>query len=933
MTAVVCWKEYRQQRWIWVTIVGLGTLLIFATAEAIGRGGFWQVFHEQEVRSVLWTMVMCLGLAYGVVCGALLLASEKEDDTQTYLDRLSPKRGPVWHAKLRIGVLLTLTQATVLSCLGVILGFLSWRWAVLVPMLSLAALASGLLGGAMYRRVLPAVLTGTGFLAAGLLGPLLFSAGWGFLAIITVLGVAAAHASWKVYSTEDRTRDTALMPHSGRVISSRRALDWLMWQQGRWVLIPCLIGCVVVGLVLRLAPLILWPIGTWLIGLICGLAVFAGDQGGGQNFWGNQRLPLGRIWAGKIVFWGSAAVLVAAVFWGVSVGLLLFVDTYFERYTGERGYWFNQWREQGLGLLTAQLDPVTFLTLWLSYGFAFGQFFSLVWRRSITGAILAVAIGGFFVLAWAPSVFAGGLHAWQVLPIALLLLVASRLAMRPWAAGRLYSARPMAWIVVAGIVSSAWLAGNLHYRVAEVPDVPEPFDRNAFLASIPAGENARRLFNEAAHDLAAHLRHVEARLGPRAQPLAAEKHDKKSPTASRVDLLEAIQTSGWPKKDAEIAAFLDLALEGRWVKKVEEMLELPPAPLLDLRVMSWWASPLPAHQECRMMALLFASRSCQVQARGDHSGALEQLNKTLALSRRLRYHAPGIGVVIGQAVENIALTRWQGWLNELGPKRKLLRQAIDILEDHRARMPPATDAIKAEAIVFQNSWPFVENHSTQAPRRPEERFLRDLEQMPWEKERHSRLFAALLQGQLHRLELPYWEVARAQQEGTGHAHDWIARYQALPPASGPGGELTESQWGRLIRASSQSYAWTMLFSLDPYRQAASQRSVRAALIATALTLYQAGKSKSAMTLTDLTPQFLKEVPIDPVIGKSFQFRISKGEEFAGFRFTDRHNLVKQRLQPGEGLLWTDAPEISVPGSLPASQRVCFATVPAWKRHD
>ncbi len=34
MTAAVWWKEYRQQRWIWATILCLGFMSVFALAEA-----------------------------------------------------------------------------------------------------------------------------------------------------------------------------------------------------------------------------------------------------------------------------------------------------------------------------------------------------------------------------------------------------------------------------------------------------------------------------------------------------------------------------------------------------------------------------------------------------------------------------------------------------------------------------------------------------------------------------------------------------------------------------------------------------------------------------------------------------------------------------------------------------------------------------------
>ena len=71
---------------------------------------------------------------------------------------------------------------------------------------------------------------------------------------------------------------------------------------------------------------------------------------------------------------------------------------------------------------------------------------------------------------WVPSLLHGGLHAGQVFVPPLLLLLATWLILRPWAAGRV-------GVVDHGLAAGArsgscvvlWIAGALWYRVLEIP--------------------------------------------------------------------------------------------------------------------------------------------------------------------------------------------------------------------------------------------------------------------------------------------------------------------------------------------------------------------------------------------------------------------------------------------------------------------------------
>lgn len=75
------WKEYRQQRWVWlalasVPLIGIPLLVNLTKPEGLPTDRY-TVFGIQII------LILCLVLAAmdGAVCGALLLAEERESGT------------------------------------------------------------------------------------------------------------------------------------------------------------------------------------------------------------------------------------------------------------------------------------------------------------------------------------------------------------------------------------------------------------------------------------------------------------------------------------------------------------------------------------------------------------------------------------------------------------------------------------------------------------------------------------------------------------------------------------------------------------------------------------------------------------------------------------------------------------------------------------
>ena len=102
MFAALLYKEYREHRSIWLALAFSGVAVVFGVPLLYQPPpGQVPIFHE-----MLAVTVVILAWAYGVVCGAMLLAGEREGGTQKFLDMLPTSRLPLWLAKCIIGGLL-----------------------------------------------------------------------------------------------------------------------------------------------------------------------------------------------------------------------------------------------------------------------------------------------------------------------------------------------------------------------------------------------------------------------------------------------------------------------------------------------------------------------------------------------------------------------------------------------------------------------------------------------------------------------------------------------------------------------------------------------------------------------------------------------------------------------------------------------------------
>ena len=357
-------------------------------------------------------------------------------------------------------------------------------------------------------------------------------------------------------------------------------LFWLTWRQARGFAAGLALFALLLGSFVPAQGVLLWPAATLLIGVLCGATTFAGEQEGPFRFLGDQRFPLGRLWLVKVGVRFAIAVA-AAVLVLVPALIIALVNTL--ALSQSRGgdldlvgafafYLFHSG-------LTLFVPPLLFLSVWLVTGFATGCLCGLLFRSGLAAGVLALFTGVVLAAVWVPSMLGGGLHAWQALGPPALLLLSTRLLLRPWAAGRIASWTTAVRLTPFVVLALLWITGGLWYRILEIPYVPDTGTLDAFRASLPTpdhnegGELARR----------ACLRFQDLRI-----PDIAKCPDD-PPMMRAGDVLD----HGWDPGDADLAAWLDKLFAEEWVGMLKKSADLPLGMFDDLRNLTEM-SPLPA---------------------------------------------------------------------------------------------------------------------------------------------------------------------------------------------------------------------------------------------------------------------------------------------------------------------------------------------------
>jgi ABC-type transport system involved in multi-copper enzyme maturation permease subunit len=976
MMRVLLWKEFREHRSIWLAVAAISALALIVLVQLIDPPGL--IPPQSEKAEIIPGVAVMMAVIYGLTCGAMMLAGECEGGTQGFLDALTGRRTRLWWSKLLIGLIVSLAFALLLAVLVFVIELAagikaaggSWYseliWFAVIPGFALLAYTWGMLGSALGRSILTAVLWGFGaYIVLGSLGSAIVFLAWdavstwfkqdhsgipNVLSISTIAGTALVGlaSSGLLYCRSDLNRrhigkDTSFGRTGIVSLASWGSLFWLTWCQGSRIALTLAMIALVLGLAVPIDEVAYetWVIFTLTAGVACGTCVFAFEQvGSTHRFLGNQRLPPGRVWFVKTGFW-----------FAVGLGAALIAFLAFELHLSLAGKEVQKsWRhmETDFRPLWDLIGGMRFGVLWLMTGFGVGQFFALLWKKSIVAVGISLPVAAALAGIWIPSLVGGGLHAWQICAIPIILLVATRLSMWTWMGDRLSSFRAAATLTGAGFLALICLVVGINYRQAEIPNVGEPFDVKAFEKSIPGPEQGNAVWpiKQALDLLFVNEKMATAKLGPPKPPpkkpkppakieqpkpdevaavLAAGAGDPigeeeaESAPQSYFDIIQRVLDEGRPiDEDPQLGQWLDEVFRpnefrGDWLQQLNNAVQLPLAAFVDPKTASLggdfhWRQFQVEHAAGAAGPIL-AARALQLLARGDDADALDHLMTALALSRHVRNKTPSYGYMIGVGIEKHAIDVMERWLQQLGPRPELLHKALQELTYHEAATPPYIDSLKTDFLITRNSlndlghsyFLFVSNPKSPGLEKPMlSELLRAAWQAPWEKERRERMNNLVFAGWLRGGDGDYSQLLQndfdVKQKPQSHAWNLLKNW--FPPEARRPSSVTREKLSDWLE---QSILPEFLFRgsyVGPYLYY-RQTKLRGLRLQMALALYQLEEKKPAPNLQALVPRYLPELPLDPFSGQPFYYRVSAGEKIFWLDSTEEINVLA-----GQGILWS-----------------------------
>jgi hypothetical protein len=850
----LCWKEYREHQMVWL-VMAIGAALVVAGAMSTLAPLGIASPRSDPVRDTLTALILVMAIAYSAVCGGMLFAGERENRTQAFLDLLPVSRGAVWLTKTAFGLALVVAQALALFGIGTYyqLGFdpefpwYGYLWLLLC--LAVGAFCVACLTSSLSATVLPSVGLTALLLPVGVCT-------WGVLIPLALV------ASRQIYCRQDRQRRSgkARMPAALRKPWAWQTLRWLCWQQGRTLILILIPASAVGALIWPGANVFFWMGATALVGVACGTAVFAGEQMyGAERFLGEQRLPRWLVWLGKVGFWLEIMVWCFAILAGVVLLLAFFQHIN-----------FNQTQPFGQTLadramISIYIDPIYFLTVWMLYGFTIALFFGQILQKSAVAPVVALMASGLALLAWWPSLMCGGLHWWQIYTPPALLLAGSYFLYQPWVSGRLYTPRVALGMVGLLVGISVWIAGNLWYRSVEIPEIEEPFDRQAFLASLPAGEKNRAgpEIRDALERMTKHTDQVIDELWE-AKPEAKENVLWEKSNAFHNELSELFEKEG-EKVSPQMARTLDQMFADSWDGDLQKAVRLPPGMLVHPNQVSNQTYDR-VYTPCRLAGTLWDARAVQLMEQKRWEEAWTYLHSSLLLARQCRSFAPDIGMYTGLGIEGRVRESLKDMLPQIMDQPRLLEQILSALQEQDQSYPPPSDRMKIDLLVWENTT--VRYGGPPVNSSVESQMIRYAHATPWEKEREERQLRILAAAMIWMSEQPPETIlngASASVEPSAR----IKNALGLTIEGSPGRMLSETWVRRFFlsedRAVHPAFNSRNLFqSQTDYRQ-----KLRQTQLLVAQTLYEAREGQPPQTVADLVPKYLAAIPVDPTTGHPF----------------------------------------------------------------
>jgi ABC-type transport system involved in multi-copper enzyme maturation permease subunit len=982
--ASLAWKEYREQRPIWLTIALLAAVLIFGVLESMTPIG--PAPPGTAKAHTLITICFALSIGYGLVVGALLIAGEREAGTLDFLDVSAGRRLTIWTTKTIVGAAGVLILSLILAGILVWLGALwsisvqalevgRWGWLRELPLWSLYAFAAGFLASATSRNVLRAAGLGLSyciaFLLVGLLvslvlamtltGPEAFNGVLRAAMVATTLAIL--YGSYRFSCGIDRARGTtpseagvAAFPWHTRLAARLRPVIWLTWEQGRGLIVGLVIAAVSITISLAAAVLVVinlsripaagvliglmsWPLCALVIGVVAGMAAFAGEQATqAKCFLGDQRLPIGRIWLEKTLTWLLFATMMSLLI-AATVSLVSSRSSFRS--------WIvpNEYRD--MTLWPSRLNAASWLLflLCVSYGFALGQFLVLFFQRPAIAGFIAL-VTSFGSLIWVPSLVAGGTHWYAVLLPPVILLGGARLLMSSWSAGFPTAGGRIVWVATL-LLSAASLVLGIEQRVWEIPYVALPFNVEAYANSLatPLGTEAGILTHSALHEVQQRIELARGRFpdyqtrldvpwlpaaraaacvslisGVATQSLAAGPSPALVVAQLPVDQVwNTVAEARWTVHpanrlfvgngdiDMELAQVIDFVCEGGWISKLERLGQLPPGAIMDPRDAKepWVPREM---SDAHLATAVLCDRALLRQGHGRFQEALADYETALKLVLTMANQANDYGFMQAESSAYAILRELNHWGARAACRGDLLTRGQAALLQFERSLPTLVDVDKASYLAMRSFLNQPQLPAMYGRNEPDITRDNSMSLVPWEAERRLRLLNAVFAGRINAASLPFAEWVKHYQEElseTSRGERFLMGGWIGPTSNGSPIVSRQQLVGWLDQTWWRSYLspWGIPLSL-----ARLQASICATELRLALINYAVENRRAAPALAELVPKYIGAIPTDPYDGKLFRYRLSAGENIVSLGAYEPVAATRS-IRPGQGILWCVGPDL------------------------
>ncbi len=534
------WKEYRLQRALWIAMLALTTMVMLA---------FFASFSERDRPVFLFWTAAGLPAMYFLGCGASLFAGEREAGTYEYQRALPVGAWRVFMAKIAYAVASAAMLFGLMSLLafyltgwalhppqgffppavilfGVLFGLDMLLWVTLFSLLSKRVLVAGILG---------VVATSVHLELAGNLFQV-FQGNYASLpAVVAVaLAVMLTDCAWGFnwFREKQDRRSRSVEAHIASELLAQtapsfdhwlRASQWtilrrLVWQHWRqsWrtmaVILAMLIPLFVMSVegfrkIIRLPEtgrldLSIDPISYLAAFLVLasvpllGTTAFMADQRRrGFRFLTDRGVPPKRVWLSRLVILFAICVLAAVILLVVNLAGSVTVMEAMSHFARDsvQDVFSIAWKY-------AVARNAAFLALgYVVLGLAAGQFCSMFLRSSLLAGLFSIVLTAILVAWCALMWFWGVPWLWSVVPIPVVLLLATRLRTRDWLLER---NTPRAWLrpaVAMFLPAAALFAAVPVYRVYTIPNVDPGFSVEEFnRAMTPEEKTTFDLYQQAA---------------------------------------------------------------------------------------------------------------------------------------------------------------------------------------------------------------------------------------------------------------------------------------------------------------------------------------------------------------------------------------------------------------------------------------------------